>query len=396
MRLDSRVPKRKIIILSSSEKTPSHFGRVYYFAKELARRNSVYVVSVLNESFRFKAAFESIGSLRIIKIVIPRIPFFSFFGQLIFFLLIANYLCISKKRSIIMAHDPIGGLATFFVSKSFHVSPVFDFLDNYKSYTRWYKHPFIYFIIEKIIVNNVDALVFASDMLREDINHRYNLSNKTRQIVIPNGVDIELFYPMKKSYARKKTNMPISSKIILYSGAIEYNRGIPTLLMAFSCLLKELPNLSICLVVTGKGQALPECKVLASKLRVQDKILFINWLPYEQIPFYVNSADVTVLPNAENEFTRFCTSPLKIMEYMACSKPIVTTNVGMCGRIVGNERGIVVPPEDPKKMACALKTLLVKKNRPRILGLNAYKLATKDFSWKHLVSKLERFLDKNM
>jgi len=255
----------------------------------------------------------------------------------------------------------------------------------------WLDRPFTYSNIEKTILGNVDALIFASTLLRKDISDRYALSRRVRKIVIPNGVDVELFRPMKKDYARKQLNIPMNAKIILYSGAIESNRGIQTLLRAFSYVVREFHNSQVYLIITGKGSASKRCKMLASRLGLQDRTLFLDWLPYGEVPLYMNAADVAVLPNSKNEFTRFCEVPLKLMEYMACAKPVVTTDVGDCGKVVGNERGLVVPPEYPERLAYALKSLLIDQDTLDTLGWNARKLAL-SFSWRHLSLKLERLM----
>jgi glycosyltransferase involved in cell wall biosynthesis len=72
------------------------------------------------------------------------------------------------------------------------------------------------------------------------------------------------------------------------------------------------------------------------------------WAGNSNNPVGVYSAlDVLVLPSTTEGF------PNVVVEAMACSLPVVVTDVGDCRRIVG-DCGLIVPPKNPKALAAAI------------------------------------------
>ena len=61
---------------------------------------------------------------------------------------------------------------------------------------------------------------------------------------------------------------------------------------------------------------------ITSELGVSDKFTFTGRVPYEQVPFYINAADVCVAPFIKERNSRIGLSALKTYEYLACGKPI--------------------------------------------------------------------------
>ena len=59
------------------------------------------------------------------------------------------------------------------------------------------------------------------------------------------------------------------------------------------------------------------------------RVHFLGAKPYAELPRYARFYDVAILPFAVNEITE-SVSPVKIFEYMAAGKPVVTTGLPEC------------------------------------------------------------------
>lgn len=131
--------------------------------------------------------------------------------------------------------------------------------------------------------------------------------------LIGNGVDYELFDQTKtENPPQEMAAMP--HPIILYSGAISNWFDIDLLLL----LSSVLPNASLVLVGPILSQSV--------RTKLNDKLpANVHWLgekKYTELPRYVHSADVCIIPFLKNDLTSGL-NPNKLYEYLACGKPIV-------------------------------------------------------------------------
>ncbi len=111
----------------------------------------------------------------------------------------------------------------------------------------------------------------------------------------------------------------------------------------------ELPSL----VFIGDGSMLSYLEKISQKLKIEDCVHFIGRRPHKEIPFWLNTADGLILSSHSEGM------PNAISEALACGCPVVTTDVGACAEMLESQPCCnVVPPNNPKAMATALKVTL--------------------------------------
>jgi glycosyltransferase involved in cell wall biosynthesis len=119
--------------------------------------------------------------------------------------------------------------------------------------------------------------------------------------------------------------------------------------------------------------------------------------PYNQIPFWMKSADVLVLPNSKkvDEMQSKATSPLKLFEYMASGTPIVASDIPAIREIVNDAEVFFVEPDSPEKLAEKIKEVLSNpKEAERRAGLAKEKV--KEFAWIKRAEKIAGFLERKI
>ena len=105
---------------------------------------------------------------------------------------------------------------------------------------------------------------------------------------------------------------------------------------------------------------------LAKHMGLSGKVLFLGFVPHDELPIYYNMADVYVLPSLYEEWSN------TIMEAMACGTPVVATDVGGNSYLIKNmETGLLIPPRNPKILAEALSAILDNKELAIKLAENA-------------------------
>ena len=297
------------------------------------------------------------------------------FGILHFFGFLDNLNTLLRNKkydALIATSDPLWGVIGYFAAKKHKTRFIYDLHDNYETYST-YKIPFLSFF-ERRAIKKAEIVTTVSNTLKNKIKS----IRKSNVFVIQNGVDVKLFKPLNKLQCRKSLNLPKDAKIIAYAGSIQRLQGIDILIDAFKELKKSVKNLK--LVVAGRFFKGEEKYINLN----QEGIIYLKSLNQDKVPELINAADVVVVPNLENAFTKYC-FPYKVVEYMACNMPIVATNVGDVGILLRKHKGVLCRPNDKKDMMDKIKGQLNKKN------ISYRKDALKN-SWDNIAENLNKIL----
>jgi glycosyltransferase involved in cell wall biosynthesis len=129
------------------------------------------------------------------------------------------------------------------------------------------------------------------------------------------------------SICRKSLGFSEDDFIIVYSGRINHEKGISELIDAL-LNLRNYPQIK--LMVLGSSffdNAKIEDEFISSlknkAKEIEDKIVFTGYIPYNQVPDYLQLADIAVLPSMWEE-----PFGLTIVEAMAMGLPLITTRSG--------------------------------------------------------------------
>ena len=145
-------------------------------------------------------------------------------------------------------------------------------------------------------------------------------------------------------------------------------------------------------MIVGDGYQAEELKKLALRLNFDGKLIFAGGVSHELVPQYIAAADVCVACFEENEVT-LCKSPLKIVEYLACGKAIVASNVGEVSSMIG-DAGILTSPGDVHSLADGILRVLQDKNLKNNLERLARQRAEREYNWTVTAENLLRAYEK--
>lgn len=232
-----------------------------------------------------------------------------------------------------------------------------------------------------------DRVICVSEQLKSHLVKVWKISSE-KILVFPNGVDVEKFQPDPRLSMKVRASLGMTeSPLILFVGNFYEWHDVGALLDAFHAVLAEHPQAR--LVLVGDGSTRKQMERRAVDLGVSHAVRFTGLIPHADVPRYMASADVAVVPYPRMDQENWL-SPLKLFEYMASGRAIVASSVGQVAEIVEHERnGLLIPPGDAKAMADAIKRLIVDDGLRTRLGQQARQDAVQKHSWETYISRLE-------
>lgn len=192
-----------------------------------------------------------------------------------------------------------------------------------------------------------DAIVCNSNGVAEDLSKFLRKKGKIK--VIYNPVVSEKLFELAEEAVDHPWFLDKNIPIILAAGRLNKQKDYPTLLKAFSLVLKEKKAR---LVILGKGEERKKLENLIEKLNISDKVILLG---FQKNPFkFMKRATIFVLSSKVEGF------PNVLVEAMALGVPVVSTNCpsGPNEIIKNGENGFLVPVGDEKALAEAILRLL--------------------------------------
>ncbi|NJF25188.1 glycosyltransferase family 4 protein [Thermococcus sp. Bubb.Bath] len=194
--------------------------------------------------------------------------------------------------------------------------------------------------------------------------------------LIPNGFNGRKFRPMDKIECRRSLGLPLEKKIVLTVGNLVPVKGHEYLLEAVKMVLEREPNTFF--VIVGDGPLRKKVEELAKKLGISENVYFAGSRPHEEIPLWMNAADLFVLPSLRESFG------VVVLEALAVGTPVVATINGGSEEIITSENyGFLCPPKDPE---CLAEKVLIALEKEWDKGkIREY---ARQFMWNNIVKQI--------
>lgn len=179
------------------------------------------------------------------------------------------------------------------------------------------------------------------------------LAKQTRKPihVVSNGVNNHLFkIPGKKILAERKKLAPNGEKIVSFVGSFREWHGVLEIPEIARQVLKENPD--VIFVLAGHGKEFSKVKEKISDFDLKEKVKLLGALDSDKIPLFLKASDVCIAPFSTKNFSKleehgFWWSPIKLFEYMAAGKPVVSFKFNEIEKILGRA-GIYAPKTNYK------------------------------------------------
>jgi glycosyltransferase involved in cell wall biosynthesis len=205
-------------------------------------------------------------------------------------------------------------------------------------------------------------VIALTSLLKEDLVKAGISPDKI--LVAADGVDVALFAPaLTQAAARKITDLPANDRIVLYTGHLYGWKGVATLAEAAPLV----PEVTFVFV----GGIEPELSDFRAKYR-SPNIVSLPFQSRDRIPSYLAAADILAIPNSGKErISARYTSPLKLFEYMAASKPIIASDLPSMREVLSEGNAFLVAPDDPSAFAAGIRAAFAQPQEASIRAARA-------------------------
>lgn len=203
----------------------------------------------------------------------------------------------------------------------------------------------------KSFCDYVSGVICASTK-NKDESASLGLASMDKMIVKPNAIDPRRFKLLDQKECRRKLNVPSDAFVVAFLGNFSERKGP----LRVNDAIKRLNDNQIYSIYIGGN---------VYKKPDSNNVLFIGELPHDEIPQYLNAADIFVLPSLHEG----CCNA--IIEAMACGLPVISSNLPFNWDLLNETNSILVDPLNIDEIASAINLLKTDKTKRRILSEGA-------------------------
>ncbi|WP_044875848.1 glycosyltransferase family 4 protein [Paenibacillus sp. IHBB 10380] len=279
----------------------------------------------------------------------------------------ATYLGIDQY-DLIHAQDPISSYAISRILDkkipliaSFHGSFAREMFFEYQSITptlTWKEFKktdlcMYYQSMEYLGAHVADRLIVSSYWIKKTIMELGIPTEKFR--IVPYGINLNTYDT--KSKVEFAVLPPLGKKVIMYTGRLEYIKGVQLLIEALGKLKKNRQDW-VCWIV-GEGSMRKELQSRCIQLDIQQDVVL--WGEQENIPSILCKADIYVQPSLQD------TQPFSVTEAQLAGIPCIVSNTtGMPEMIQHELTGWLTPPDNPE-LLCERIAFVLKHDHIRVM-----------------------------
>jgi glycosyltransferase involved in cell wall biosynthesis len=224
-------------------------------------------------------------------------------------------------------------------------------------------------------VKKARKVIFPSAKARSDVERLTGILRHAT--VIHHGIDKHLFYPQSENNRmrdlRKKYGL---NKFILFVSHIQRYKNFKGLIEAFLAIKGTIDN-DMQLVFAGecldKGYFM-ELKTLIKSQGLEDTIIFLGNIPYEDLPYLYSACDIFVYPSLCESFG------MTLVEAMSCGAPVLVSRREPMTEICA-DAALYFDPTNPAEIAETISKTLDNQELMKALREMSLKRA-ESFSWE--------------
>ncbi|MBN2357004.1 glycosyltransferase family 4 protein [candidate division KSB1 bacterium] len=293
--------------------------------------------------------------------------------------------------AFVHVHDLPLAMAAIWMAKLYNLPAIFDVHENYPAALRIWGHKGMFWFIfrnprlaeklERMALKRADAILTVAEEHRR-LFTSWGLPPE-KIICVANTVDYQSYLRMKLDRQIVKTYE--NQYVIEYLGKFGPERDLETAIRALKILRQDIATIKLLLV--GDGPNREQLLQYAQKEGVADLVEITGWVDFDLTPSYIQASDVCIVPQPSNALIDHGV-PHKIFQYMAYSKPVVSSDAKALMRVVKDSQcGEIFRSGSSEELARAVLKIY-RSDFP--YGANGYKAIKEKYNWTQSSKELLR------
>ena len=184
---------------------------------------------------------------------------------------------------------------------------------------------------------------------------------------------------------RAELGLPAEAPVVLYTGTFEAYQGLGLLFDAARHVLANRPD-TVFVLAGGRADQIDLARAEARRAGVEAAVIFAGQRPAEEIPAFLDAADVLVSPRSSGTNT-----PLKIYQYLRSGRPIVATRLLTHTQVL-DDAVSVLTDATPQGFGDGILSVINDPARGRAVGESARALAETKYSYEAYLDRTRQAL----
>jgi glycosyltransferase involved in cell wall biosynthesis len=295
---------------------------------------------------------------------------------------------IKKDFDVLLNFNDLIG--AYFIRRRLELPMVFDICDDLPNYVgqssqvpgllRSFGQRLGHLMLKKNLRASA-RITYTTEFLQKTYGFEKNKSTR-----IPNGVDLELFRPLQVPQNHGNASVPEFTM-----GFVGFLGPWIDFITPLRCL-RDLVDENYCIkaVVVGTGPELPRLKEAAARLRVSDRVIFAGNVRYTEIPACISRMDVCLLPFKKDAVSEHAL-PLKLFEYLACEKPVISTELSGVVQAAGDS---ILYASSEEELKHQLIKLFEDEALRTTMGRRGKEIVRAGYSWSSISTRFEEVVQE--
>ena len=258
----------------------------------------------------------------------------------------------------------------------------------------WWSKVWPFTMAIKSISRSVNHLTYLGEYTRSAIAGSLTDRAANSMVKIAPGIDTDHFSPQDARELRKGLGLT-EKKVIVSVGRLVHRKGQDVLIEAMPAIIKEVPQAHILMIGEGPYRSYLENRV--KSLGIQERVTFIGRIQYADLPRYICTGDVFVMPS-RSRLAGLEVEGLGIvyLEASACGLPVIAGNSGGApDAVLEGETGLVVDGTKKEDVAAATIALLLDADRSKAMGIRGRQWIIQEWRWDIWSARFAELLKVN-